>query len=71
VLWPDHVVQGTAGAEFHPRLNVNLAEAIIRKGYHGHIDSYSGFLENDLAGIRTKVIKRYPRPWRRYKVSSR
>ncbi len=47
VLWPDHVVQGTDGAEFHPGLDVRFAEAVIRKGYHKQIDSYSGFLEND------------------------
>jgi len=47
VLWPDHVVQGTGGAEFHPGLDVRYAEAVIRKGYHKQIDSYSGFIEND------------------------
>ena len=47
VLWPDHVVQGTKGAEFHPDLDARFAEAVIRKGYHRDIDSYSGFLEND------------------------
>lgn len=47
VLWPDHVVQGTAGAGFHPGLDARFAEAVIRKGYHRKIDSYSGFLEND------------------------
>ncbi len=47
VLWPDHVVQGTRGAEFHPDLDVRFAQAVIRKGYHQQIDSYSAFLEND------------------------
>jgi nicotinamidase/pyrazinamidase len=47
VLWPDHVIQGTHGAQFHPGLDIRLAEAVIRKGYHREIDSYSGFLEND------------------------
>ena len=47
VLWPDHAVQGTHGAAFHPRLDLRSAEAIIRKGYHNARDSYSGFLEND------------------------
>lgn len=47
VLWPDHVVQGSAGAEFNRHLDIRFAEAIIRKGYHTNIDSYSGFLEND------------------------
>jgi nicotinamidase/pyrazinamidase len=47
VLWPDHVVQGTDGAKFHPGLDTRFAEAVIRKGYHSQIDSYSGFLENN------------------------
>ncbi|MFX1236881.1 MAG: bifunctional nicotinamidase/pyrazinamidase [Promethearchaeota archaeon] len=47
VLWPDHCVQGTIGAMFHKKLNVNAARAIIRKGIHPEIDSYSAFLEND------------------------
>jgi len=47
VLWPDHCVQGSKGAEFYNKLNVNLAHAIIRKGYNPQIDSYSGFIEND------------------------
>lgn len=49
VLWPDHAVQGTVGAGFHPGLDARFAEAVIRKGYHRHTDSYSGFLENDHA----------------------
>ena len=47
VLWPDHCIQGTAGAEFHPQVQVELANAIIRKGYHLTVDSYSTFIEND------------------------
>jgi nicotinamidase/pyrazinamidase len=47
VLWPDHCVQGTHGADFHENVNTRLAHATIRKGYHMAIDSYSGFLEND------------------------
>ena len=46
-LWPDHCVQGTHGAEFHPALDVPHAELVIRKGYHRGIDSYSAFREND------------------------
>ena len=46
-LWPDHCVQGTRGAEFHPDLNVERAELIIRKGFRKAIDSYSAFFEND------------------------
>ncbi len=47
ILWPDHCVQGTNGAEFHPELEVDNCELIIRKGYHREIDSYSAFFEND------------------------
>ena len=46
-LWPDHCVQGTKGAEFHPRLAVPRAELVVRKGFHPSIDSYSTFYEND------------------------
>lgn len=47
VLWPDHCVQGSNGAAFHPSLNLNRADMIIRKGYRPSIDSYSAFFEND------------------------
>lgn len=47
VLWPDHCVQGTAGAEFHPDLNTERADMIVRKGFRQTIDSYSAFFEND------------------------
>ena len=47
VLWPDHCVQGTAGAQFSPALTVPHAELIIRKGYRREIDSYSAFCEAD------------------------
>jgi nicotinamidase/pyrazinamidase len=46
-LWPDHCVQGTWGAEFHPALHLPQAELILRKGFRPHIDSYSAFFEND------------------------
>lgn len=46
-LWPDHCVQGTPGAEFHPGLELTRAELILRKGFRAHIDSYSAFFEND------------------------
>lgn len=46
-LWPDHCVQGTGGAEFHPELKLTRAELIVRKGFHRKIDSYSAFFEND------------------------
>jgi nicotinamidase/pyrazinamidase len=47
VLWPDHCVQGTAGAAFREDLAVPHAELILRKGFHRGIDSYSAFYEND------------------------
>jgi nicotinamidase/pyrazinamidase len=47
VLWPDHCVQGTAGAGFHPDLHRETFELILRKGYHRSVDSYSAFVEND------------------------
>ena len=47
VLWPEHCVQGTASAEFHPELNLPHAQLIIRKGCNPDIDSYSAFLEAD------------------------
>jgi len=46
-LWPDHCVQGSRGAEFHPALGLPQAELILRKGYRSQIDSYSAFFEND------------------------
>jgi nicotinamidase/pyrazinamidase len=45
-LWPDHCVQGTSGAEFHPDLETKPIEAIFRKGTNPNIDSYSGFYDN-------------------------
>ncbi len=47
VLWPDHCVQGTEGASFHPDLDVRSAQTIIRKGFRREVDSYSAFFEND------------------------
>jgi nicotinamidase/pyrazinamidase len=67
VLWPDHCVQGSAGAGFHPELApaVERAHLILRKGFHPGIDSYSAFYENDrttrtgLAGyLRDKAARR-------------
>lgn len=48
-LWPEHCVQGSRGAEFHPQLNLPQAELILRKGFRREIDSYSAFFENDRA----------------------
>lgn len=47
VLWPDHCVQGTQGAAFHPALSTDPADMIVRKGYNPDVDSYSAFFEND------------------------
>ncbi|MFP4047377.1 MAG: bifunctional nicotinamidase/pyrazinamidase [Bacteroidales bacterium] len=47
VLWPDHCVQNTPGAEFHKELKTIKTQAVIRKGFRKHIDSYSAFYEND------------------------
>ena len=47
ILWPDHCVQGTEGAGFHPALHQDRAELILRKGFRRTIDSYSAFFEND------------------------
>jgi nicotinamidase/pyrazinamidase len=46
-LWPDHCVQGSDGAAFHPALDIPHAELVVRKGFHPGIDSYSAFREND------------------------
>lgn len=48
-LWPEHCVQQTFGAQFHPDLELPRAELILRKGFRGEIDSYSAFFENDRA----------------------
>ncbi len=47
VLWPDHCVQETRGAEFHPSLTIPHAALVLRKGIRRTIDSYSAFYEND------------------------
>jgi nicotinamidase/pyrazinamidase len=46
VLWPDHCIQNSPGAEFHPELDARKVEAIFRKGMDKNIDSYSGFYDN-------------------------
>jgi len=65
VLWPEHCVQGSRGAELHAALAIAHAQAVIRKGYHAHADSYSALLEADrrtptgLAGmLRERGIRR-------------
>ncbi len=64
-LWPDHCIQDTTGAAFHPGLRLPQAELVIRKGFRSAIDSYSAFYENDketptgLAGyLRDRGLKR-------------
>ena len=47
ILWPDHCMQKTHGAAFHPDLDTNKCELILRKGFHRAIDSYAAFFEND------------------------
>jgi len=47
VLWPPHCVQGTPGAAIASELNIDHAQAVIRKGHRQHIDSYSAFVEAD------------------------
>jgi nicotinamidase/pyrazinamidase len=47
ILWPDHCVQGTPGAAFHPGLDIPHTELVLRKGFRSMIDSYSAFREND------------------------
>jgi len=48
VLWPDHCVQGTPGADYHPSFHFDHASLLRRKGVNPDIDSYSVFLENDM-----------------------
>lgn len=64
-LWPDHCIQGSIGAQFHPELLTDSAQLTIRKGFRAAIDSYSAFYENDhststgLAGyLQDRGIKR-------------
>jgi len=47
ILWPDHCVQGTLGAQFHDGLQIPHAELVLRKGFRPTIDSYSALYEND------------------------
>lgn len=47
ILWPDHCVQGSSGADFHADLDTTQGELVVRKGFRPEIDSYSAFFEND------------------------
>ncbi|WP_373398825.1 bifunctional nicotinamidase/pyrazinamidase [Algoriphagus halophilus] len=50
ILWPDHCVQGTSGASFHPDLKQDKWKAIFQKGKNPEVDSYSGFFDNARKG---------------------
>jgi nicotinamidase-related amidase len=65
VLWPDHCIQVTPGADFHKALHIPHAALVIRKGSHRAIDSYSAFYQNDrktptglLGYLRKRALKR-------------
>ena len=61
VLWPDHCIQGSIGADFHENLNTNNSGLILRKGCNPKIDSYSAFFENDkntTTGLEGYLIKK-------------
>ena len=47
LVWPDHCVIGTKGAQLHHDIASDYCHAIVRKGYNSAIDSFSAFLEND------------------------
>lgn len=46
VLWPDHCVQETHGADFHHDIDLSRVTRVFRKGTDAEIDSYSGFFDN-------------------------
>jgi nicotinamidase-related amidase len=47
ILWPDHCIENTTGADFHRALEIPFGSTVVRKGIRQHIDSYSAFFEND------------------------
>ncbi|PPJ46159.1 bifunctional pyrazinamidase/nicotinamidase [Rhizobium sp. KAs_5_22] len=51
VLWPDHCVEGTADAEFHPGLDLSAIAYVQKKGENPAVDSYSAFRDNDRAAL--------------------
>jgi nicotinamidase/pyrazinamidase len=59
ILWPDHCVQGTHGAEFHPDLRADALDHVVRKGVDPQIDSYSAFFDN--ARMRATGLEEYLR----------
>ena len=61
ILWPDHCIQGSIGANFHKDLNTNNPNLILRKGCNPKIDSYSAFFENDkttTTGLEGYLVKK-------------
>ena len=61
ILWPNHCIQGSEGANFHRNLNTNKGDLILRKGSNPKIDSYSAFFENDqntTTGLEGYLIKK-------------
>ena len=61
ILWPDHCIKGSEGANFHKNLNTDKCDLILRKGCNPKIDSYSAFFENDKntnTGLEGYLIKR-------------
>ncbi len=61
ILWPDHCIQGSIGANFHKDLNTNNSNLILRKGCNPKIDSYSAFIENDKStttGLEGYLVKK-------------
>ncbi len=61
ILWPDHCIKGSVGANFHKNLNTNNSDLILRKGCNPKIDSYSAFFENDkntTTGLEGYLVKK-------------
>lgn len=46
IWWPDHGIQGSVGADFHPELDRSLIDAVFHKGEDADVDSYSAFFDN-------------------------
>ena len=51
VMWPDHCVQGTTDADFHPDLDTSRFDFVQRKGGNPAVDSYSAFRDNDKTAL--------------------
>ncbi|MCX7121263.1 MAG: nicotinamidase [Gammaproteobacteria bacterium] len=58
-LWPEHCVQNTKGAEFHPKLNIKKITKVFKKGTDINIDSYSAFYDN--AHLKSTGLTEYLR----------